>query len=430
MRIFNPRPLFGSPFLRLAAWNILLTIVGLAVIAVTAETYLRLRSPFQGNRMDRAFVPEVGVLFEPGSEVRVTNGLDYWTVSRANSLGFLDREPIPPERAAESCHVAIMGDSFVAGREVQIADKIHVRLEELATQEIPELDITASAFGAPGTAQVSQLPFYDRYARQMRPDLVALVFVINDFWETSPILTALSIKGWDPDHTPYAFPERAADGSIRLRPPDPDWESFRLPPLTRQPQSFASRVIEFVNQSHFGRWLTTNARISFDSTGDTGLMDRVDLLRQRPRYESVLEGWSLTTSVGMDSMFLEETPPPAFREALEFTEFAVQQFQQRADSDGASLVILSTYMFGGEDDPWAEILNDAAETSGIPVISQHDYIIRQGGMVKDARFQHDGHWNAAGHQWAAEALLEYLKQNQEICDTIDPVDAEGPRLEK
>ena len=26
-------------------------------------------------------------------------------------------------------------------------------------------------------------------------------------------------------------------------------------------------------------------------------------------------------------------------------------------------------------------------------------------------------WNAAGHQWAAEALLEYLKQNQEICTT-------------
>ena len=427
MPIFNPRPLFGSSFLRLAAWNILLTIVGLTVIAVTAETYLRLRSPFQSNRMARAFVPGVGVLFEPGSEVRVTNGLDYWTVSRVNSLGFLDREPISPERAAESCHITIIGDSFVAGREVQIADKIHVRLEELAAQEIPDLDITTSAFGVPGTAQVSQLPFYDRYARQMRPDLVALVFVINDFWETSPILTALSIKGWDPDHAPYTFPERNADGSIRLRPPDPDWESFRLPPLTRRPQSFAFRAIEFVNRSHFGRWLTTNARISFNSTGDTGLMDRVDLLRQRPRYESVLDDWSLSTSVGMSSMFLEETPPSAFREALEFTEFAVQQFQQRADHDGASLVILSTYAFGGEDDPWAKILNDAAETSGIPVISQYDYIIRQGGMVKDARFQHEGHWNATGHRWAAEALLEYLKQNQEICDTIDLPHAERTR---
>ena len=48
-------------------------------------------------------------------------------------------------------------------------------------------------------------------------------------------------------------------------------------------------------------------------------------------------------------------------------------------------------------------------------------------MVEDAHFQHDSHWNAAGHQWASEALLEYLKQNQEICDTIDPTDAERTR---
>ena len=56
-----------------------------------------------------------------------------------------------------------------------------------------------------------------------------------------------------------------------------------------------------------------------------------------------------------------------------------------------------------------------AESRGIPVIDQYDYIVRQGAEPRDAEWEHDGHWNAAGHQWATKALLEYLKQNQEIC---------------
>ena len=52
---------------------------------------------------------------------------------------------------------------------------------------------------------------------------------------------------------------------------------------------------------------------------------------------------------------------------------------------------------------------------GIPVIDQYDYIIRQGGRAGDARWPHNLHWSPTGHQWAAEALLEYLEQHPETC---------------
>ena len=52
----------------------------------------------------------------------------------------------------------------------------------------------------------------------------------------------------------------------------------------------------------------------------------------------------------------------------------------------------------------------------IPVIDEGDYILRQGGALPDARWPHDGHWSPAGHQWAAEALLEYIEQHPDICD--------------
>ena len=56
-----------------------------------------------------------------------------------------------------------------------------------------------------------------------------------------------------------------------------------------------------------------------------------------------------------------------------------------------------------------------AEERGIPVIDQAALVRRQGAELRDAQFPHNGHWSPAGHQWAAEALLEYLKENQDIC---------------
>ena len=55
-------------------------------------------------------------------------------------------------------------------------------------------------------------------------------------------------------------------------------------------------------------------------------------------------------------------------------------------------------------------MNEMAAERRIPVIDQGDFIYRQGADLRDARWAHDPHWNPTGHQWAAEALLEYLKR--------------------
>ena len=156
----------------------------------------------------------------PNAEVRFTNGLDFWVESRTNSLGLLDREPIGIERAAASCHVAVIGDSFVDAPHVPIADKLHVRLEELAARELRHLDVATSAFGIGATGQVNQLAYWDEFARHLRPDLVALFFVPNDFMNNSPILEGLR-RRIDPDRLRNVSATRGVDGAIALRPPHP-----------------------------------------------------------------------------------------------------------------------------------------------------------------------------------------------------------------
>ena len=213
--------------LRLVGWNALLLVAGLALIGVAGEAYFWLRAPFVESDIPRTWSPTVGWLHTPNAEVRNTNGLDFWTESRTNSLGFVDREPIGLERAAASCHIAMIGDSYVEALQVPIADKFHVRLEELAARELRHLDVTTSAFGFSGTGQVNQLAYYDEFARYLRPALLVLVFVDNDFMNNAPILNGLS-RGVDPDRLIEVSATRGADGTITLRPPHPPSPESRL----------------------------------------------------------------------------------------------------------------------------------------------------------------------------------------------------------
>ena len=240
--------------LRLAGWNALLLIAGLALIGLAGETRLRLKGPFMTVHYSDVFVADVGLLLRPRTEVRWTNRADFWTVSRTNSLGFPDREPPSPARAAESCHIAVIGDSFVDAREVPISEKFHVRLEEMAARELPALDVTTSAFGKRSTGQINQLAWYDQYVRHLRPRVVVLVFVPNDFVNNFPILMSLTY-GFDPDHWPYVSAERAEDGGFRLRPPDPDYRRFRLPILHPPVPQWRSAVERSISPSWFWTWL-------------------------------------------------------------------------------------------------------------------------------------------------------------------------------
>ena len=110
-------------------------------------------------------------------------------------------------------------------------------------------------------------------------------------------------------------------------------------------------------------------------------------------------------------LFREGNASPFYKEALAFTAFGLDEFKDRAERDGAALVILATHRvsyFGGG--AFAR-MNELAAARGIPVIDQAGVISRQGANLRDARWARDDHWNPAGHRWAAKALLAYLKRN-------------------
>ena len=410
----------------------MLLIAGLALIWLAGEAWLRWTIPFSRYE-SKVFVPGVGVMLRPDSEVRRTDGLDFWTASRTNRLGFLDREPPSPERAAQGCHITVIGDSFVAAREVPIPEKFHVRLEEMAARELPALDVTTSAFGRHGTGQISQLAFYDAYARPLRPKLVVLVFVTNDIIDNFPLWTSLG-HGVDPEHLPHVSAARAEDGSFRLRPPDPDYRRFVFGSPRPQRKTLVERAYR---ASWFLQWLR-NLQRTVRPDPERDVLTRakrarwMELLSRPPTYVPLLDERRSTPRDDLQmrvvngdfpkfrllrELFVEGNDSPFYTEALAFTAFGLDEFRKRAERDGAALAILAVHeMSRFLRGRVLARLNEMAAERGIPVIDQGGFILRQGAELRDAHWKRDEHWNPAGHRWAAEALLEYLKRNRDLCE--------------
>ena len=379
--------------LRVVAYNVLFTFAGLILIALVGEGYLRLTTTFYVQPRPLHFVQGVGLLLKPNVEVPHLK-VDQFP-SHTNSLGFLDREPINPQRAAESCHIAMIGDSFVEAKHVPIADKFHVRLEELAARHLPHLDITTSAYGQAGTGQINQLPYYDEFVRHLSPKLVVLVFVPNDFENNSPVLSALRWRT-HLDRQPFVTAIRDEKGALKLRPPH---RKRRLLPL-----SDAVRIGEHLRWSYFIQKLYNHISL---------LISWHHRLSGPPAYESLLdEGQVMIRRI----WFNKKTLPPSQEKELAFTAFGLDQFVERTERDGASLVILTIHDMRTRGYPAFDRLNAMAEARGIPIINQYDYIRHQGADPEtDPRWTRDFHWNEQGHQWAAEALLKYIKENPEVC---------------
>ena len=338
--------------IRVAAWNLALLAGGAAALLACGEAWFRATQPFVKKEYREEWVPGVGIHLVPHSEVRWTNRLDFWVVSRANRFGFLDREPPSPARARASCHVAIVGDSFIDAREVSLSDKMHVRLEEMTARRLPAADVTTTSWGRGNSGQRRQLLFWDKWIHRYSPKLVVLVFVYNDIVDNS-----------------FRFPhsaERAPAGTLELE---------------------------------LGLGLSTWNRV----------------------VQKVVYHVNMRTGV-----VLSVRPPPALPlppNWPQFTAFALDQWLERTQRAGASLVILASHtmrttrrtLHDGESQfDW---LNAEAASRRIPVVDQSDYIARNGGRAGDAHWEHDGHWNPQGHQWAAEAMLEWLERNPQTCET-------------
>jgi len=407
----------------LRRWTARLLALGIGLLFAlgAAEIFFRVQLPIEEKTWPARFEPGLGFIFEPHAELRWTNHLDYATVTPTNSLGFLDREPALVDDG-DVFRIAFLGDSFVEAAQVEIDQKVHVQLEERLAERFPERRFRTFAVGYSGSGTANMLPFYDRFVREMNPQLVALVFVNNDFANNSPLLESLR-NGWQPYHSPRFFVEADGD-TVRDVPIDPDWSQHVL----------EVEPVPTVDPPWYDGWLAWSSLYRFIRAKIGSLVppEEYKLFYQRridalgaldPQWAEAFAGFDPMTE-DMDRMFFREDLPPVFADALVSTEAALRRLKDKVEGDGARLVVLihegctfppeAKMEEGYRPGLYRERLEAILDRLGIVSLDMREQFAARG--LERAHFKHDGHWSPDGHRVAAESLADFLAEHPDLME--------------
>ena len=405
------------------AWsNVALTIASLTLSLLVVELALRWRYPIRQSTLTSIFDPRVGLIYKPGSEMQHTNYSDYDVRQRANSLGFLDREP-PGAKEPGTFRILVLGDSFVEAQQVPIADKLHVLLEGMLAKRYPGRRFQTAALGHFGAGTAAELAYYETYGRAFRPDLVVVVFVHNDFADSSPLIGSVTNGFW-PEHPPWPLFEPDANGGFRQLTAD---SALSRKMIDIQPvPEIAFGLRERLGRSLLVRWAITVAdrRWRLSHARQTEIETRrLARLRTDPRYASRLAGWRYPDDLDKNDMFFAKEMPPVFEEAEAITDHAFALLAEAGRRDGFKLLVLPIPYVSVT--PWwkrdqREIVDKGQLLRLQRIAARHDFPLldlatafAKRGNPKDAEWPHDSHWSPTGHRWTAEAIAEFIAAHED-----------------
>jgi hypothetical protein len=406
--------------------NVLISVVSLTFSLLAVEGVLRWRYPIRYSTLPTIFDPRVGLILKPGSEMQNTNYSDYSLKQRANSLGFLDREP-PGEKQPGTIRILALGDSFVEAQQVPTADKFHVLLEDMLARRFPGRRFQTAAFGRSGVGTAAELAYYETFGRAFHPDIVLVVFVDNDFADNSPLLESI-YYGYQPEHAPWPLLESNGDGTFRQIAPDSNF-SRKLIDIQPVPE-VAFGLRRKLSRSSLVQWAITvlDRRWRWSQSRQTTLETRrLARLRADPRYAGRLHGWRYPNDLNHNEMFFAKEMPPVFEEAEAITDHAFSLLAEAGRRDGFKLVVLAIPPCSVT--PWPkrdqrELVDKGQLVRLQRIAARHDIALldlapafAKRGNPRDGQWRHDSHWNPTGHRWTAEAVTEFIAAHEEFLST-------------
>jgi hypothetical protein len=151
--------------------KVLFSLIPVIFFLLVLEVALRTTTPFRNVR---------GVCFHPIMErincANIKGAIKYGIPISINSDGMIDKE-YPVERIKGLRRVAVLGDSFTAGEEVEMGHRFHELWEKWSTEKTGT-NTEFLNFGVRSFGTWNELQIFHLKSAKYQPDLT----VLNIFW--------------------------------------------------------------------------------------------------------------------------------------------------------------------------------------------------------------------------------------------------------
>ncbi len=160
--------------------NLLLSAATLLLCVLLSEGALRLLHAYPSFSVpDRT----VGFRFVPRARYRHTE--EGFSEGRINAAGWRDRDYSVRKPEGVS-RIVFLGDSFTEAFQVPLDSTFHKRLERnLNARAAPDHRYEAPGLGRSGMGTTEEYLTYEKWGAAYQPDVVAVVFVLNDFTDNT-----------------------------------------------------------------------------------------------------------------------------------------------------------------------------------------------------------------------------------------------------
>lgn len=360
------------PNLILVAFSALVVLAGLEIALRILAPARTVYPPEQGRGKASRFDERLGWANKEGAKTELATR-EFTASVTINSKG-LRGDEVPYERASGKPRIALLGDSFAWGFGVSDDEALAPQLERALGESAEVINMGVVGYGTD-----QEVLFYESEGRRYSPDLVLLVFCLNDVENN---VSARDRRYGKPLFVIDGDSLRLTNVPVREEASWDDWMSDY-----EMPAAEAAQKVPFKRRFRAYTFLT----------------ERYYKLRER--LEIVRPG---LFADGFD---------PHREEAWRVTFRLIERLRRDVEGDGARFaVVLVPRLEQLRYASWVRVnvtLSAFCEGAHIPF---YDLLpaFRRELDGESMFFDVDGHWNAKGHAFAARKLAEYLSTSDTV----------------
>lgn len=389
------------------AKNLILFLVVLGVMFLLIEGVFRIIKP--AGTVDRRRV--IATMDERGYTIHRANVDEYLSSPetgqpvhmKTNQEGFIGNN-YSIEKPANTVRLAIFGDSFTEGIQIDFEKTFAYLLEKNLNQKNQSLKYEVMNFAVGGTGTMESVLLYEYYAKKYQPDLAILFFFENDFENNQFYLgergKIIAGAGNDPAWT--EIPQSNAN----FKQDRQDWRAKLL-----RNSRFIQWIDRVVRTNPILFRLSTKIGLHHQGPLGEGEADipTGQFIFQLPLQENYQEVFELTKDI--INLFNQQAKRNKTKFALVYLPMAIQVDERLWQKTLAENPDLKNYQWDLQQPN--NYLKRISQENQIPFLDFAAELIPyyQSHSADEFLYLHrDGHFNELGHQLVAQEVQKFIKE--------------------